>query len=191
MIFHVSCSSTARTCSFTGEWSVCPSILEWISRCLSDLRGIWALSTPRERPSIQANAIRENRWALFYEGEWDSAINNWAPEVPLYRPDPFCPPGSAQFLIIFSWESQPFFDPDKKYLNLSPWARLNFTVPLKITTDPVGILRSKNNQKKINYWSLFGHFLVPKNYMKCLPVTSTDFHNASQNHCWPCSTFDV
>ena len=157
MIFHVSCSSTARTCSFTGEWSVCPSILEWISRCLSDLRGIWALSTPRERPSIQANAIRLNRWALFYEGEWDSAINNWAPKVPLYRPGPFRPPGSAEFFIIFSWNSERFFDSKKFIWSASLWPRLSLKRNPKITAGPVVLLTSKNDQKKV---FILGHFLL-------------------------------
>ena len=34
-------------------------------------RELWAKITPRERPSIQANAICLNRRALFYSGKWD------------------------------------------------------------------------------------------------------------------------
>ena len=123
-------------------------LAQLFSRWHSDHRGMWALSTPRERPSIQANAICLNRRALFYSGEWDSAINNWAPEVPLYRPDPFCPPGPAEFFIIFSWNSERFFDSKKFIWSASLWPRLSLKRNPKITAGPVVLLTSKNDQKK-------------------------------------------
>ena len=83
-----------------------------LSLCRPEL---WSKITPRERPYIQQNAICENTGALFYKGEWDSAINNWAPEVAIYRLGPFSPPAAAEFFINFSWNFDRCFE-TKKFL---------------------------------------------------------------------------
>ena len=44
-------------------------LAQLFSRCLSELLGMWALSTSRERPIMKANKNRENRWAHNYERE--------------------------------------------------------------------------------------------------------------------------
>ena len=81
MIFHVSCSSTAATCSvFMSEFRRIYASLylgnlgnfsQLFSACHYAAGGLCAKITPRERPCIQANAICLNTRALLYLGKWD------------------------------------------------------------------------------------------------------------------------
>ena len=99
-----------------------------------------------ERSSIQASEIPN---AI--------CLNTRAPEVAIYRPDLFSPPGPAEFFINFSWNSDRFFESKKFIWSASLWPRLNLKRNPKITAGPVVLLTSKNDQKKV---FILGHFLV-------------------------------
>ena len=123
MIFHVSCSCTAATCRFTGEYTDCIFASLWLrhwrnfsnpvtmplvdyvqqSRLGSDLLfRQMPFAWIEERSSIQASEIPN---AI--------CLNTRAPEVAIYRPDLFSPPGPAEFFINFSWNSDLFFESQK------------------------------------------------------------------------------
>ena len=118
------------------------------SRCLSEPVGMWTLSTYWERSITLENKILESNWAPNYNRGLYSSKVIGRPGRLSTALNRFVPRSQLSFSSFFHENRNHFLTPKKKDSNLWPWARLNFTVPLKITADPVGILRSKNDQKK-------------------------------------------
>ena len=134
------------------------------SRCLSELLGMWALSTSRERPIMKANKIRENRWAHNYERELYSCNVIGCPRCLSTALNRFVPRSQLSFSSFFH-QNRTIFWVQKIYMKSMAVSSSESEKNPKITAGPVVILTSKNDQKKhqflVTSWLLFGNFSVP------------------------------
>ena len=122
-------------------------LAQLFSRCLSELLGMWALSTSWERPIMKANKIRENRWAHNYERELYSCNVIGRPRCLSTALNRFVPRSQLSFSSFFH-ENRNDFLSKKIIWSQWPWARVSLKRNPKITAGPVVLLRSKNDQKK-------------------------------------------
>ena len=85
------------------------------SRCLSELLGMWALSTSWERPIMKANKIRERRWAHNYEHELYFCNVIGRPRCLSTALNRFVPRSQLSFSSFFHQNRNDFLSPKNLY----------------------------------------------------------------------------
>ena len=151
MIFHVFAllPPTLLVCPRVNFFAHLSSRLaQLFSRCLSELLGMWPLSTSWERPITIENKILESNWAPNYKRELYSSNVIGRPRCLSTALNRFVPRSQLSFSSFFHENRNHFLTPKHLYEVYGRELDWVFTLPLKISADPVGILRSKNNQKK-------------------------------------------
>ena len=151
MIFHVFAllPPTLLVCPRVNFFARLSSRLaQLFSRCLSELLGMWALSTSWERPIMNANKIRERNWAHNYKRELYSCNVIGRPRCLSTALNRFVPRSQLSFSSFFHENRNDFLSPKNLYEVYGRELDWVWTMPLKITAGPVVILRSKNDQKK-------------------------------------------
>ena len=88
---------------------------ELFSRCLSELLGMWALSTSWERPIMKANKIRERRWAHNYERELYFCYVIGRPRCLSTALNRFVPRSQLSFSSFFHENRNDFLSPKNLY----------------------------------------------------------------------------
>ena len=150
MIFHVFAllPPTLVVCPRVNFFAHLSSRLaQLFSRCLSELLGMWALSTSWERPIMNANKIRERNWAHNYRRELYSSNVIGRPRCLSTALNRFVPRSQLSFSSFFM-KIATIFWVQKIYMKFMAVSSSESKKNHKITAGPVVILRSKNDQKK-------------------------------------------
>ena len=151
MIFHVFAllPPTLLVCPRVNFFArLSSSEAQLFSRCLSELLGMWALSTSWERPIMKANKIRERRWAHNYERELYFCNVIGRPRCLSTALNRFVPRSQLSFSSFFHENRNDFLSPKNLYEVYGRELEWVWTENPQITAGPVVILTSKNYQKK-------------------------------------------